>query len=160
MVIQNRLLVTGNLVVSSKQTIQQIFNTCIGLSIRYLFVDFCIMFRSVGSGRDRPVIDTYQDVTATRAEHFDGRTSIYFTRPRTGRDPPPVDIALDHPVYLLWAFGPLDTSNPLLPNYHGFQNRGWSMVNFPSAAECPSIGKNFAAIFMGTGYAILCCTPC
>ena len=138
--------------ISSNQTIQRTFNTCIGFIYAvFVFVLLCTMFRSVGSIRARPVIDSYQDVTATRAEHFDGRTTIYFTRPRTGRDPSPEDIALDDPVFMLWAFGPLNAFNPLEPDYHG-GNRGSSMerIEFPSADECPSIGKNHTVIFMGT----------
>ena len=147
-------LATGNLVVSKPHASKH-SNTCstCDVSIHLPFISelFYALFRSVGANRSEPSVDPNQDVTMTRAEHIDGRTIIYFTRARITSDPSPVDIALDHPVYMLWAVGPITSFNPPVIGMHGGTDRGSSMerVEFPSAAECPFIGKNHTVAFSG-----------
>ena len=107
---------------------------------------FCAMFRWVGSERILPSLDPVQDLMNTTVERVDGRAMISFTRARVTSEVAPIDIALDHPVYLLWAIGNNLNFDPLNIAYHGTVNRGVSfqMIEFPSAAECPPIGKDDA----------------
>ena len=94
-----------------------------------------------------PSIDPIQNLLMTMAEHVDGRTNISFTRPRITNETFPTDIALDHPVYFLWATGGSVSFSPVSIDYHGGQNRGYTLerIALPSATECPP-GKDNESI--------------
>ena len=82
-----------------------------------------------------------------------GRTTISFTRPRVTSESSPTDIALDHPVYFLWAVGGSVNFDSQSIGYH-LANRGRSSqtIELPSAVECPPIGKIDASVFMGAEF--------
>ena len=107
---------------------------------------FCSMFRSVGSERIEPSTDPVQDLMNVIVERVDERGMISFTRARVTSEEPPTDIALNHSIYLLWAIGDNLSFDPLRIAYHGPVNRGASFqrIEFPSAADCPPIGKDEA----------------
>ena len=65
-----------------------------------------------------------------------------FTRARVTADSSPVDVALDKPVFFLWATGSEVDIDSQAINFHGV-NRGASpqMILLPSAIECPFSGK-------------------
>ena len=121
------------------------------------------MCRWVGGSRGTPSVDANQDVMMTMAEQVNGQTTISFTRPRVTGDSAPTDLSLDGAVYFLWA-----TGNEI--NYFANQagsiayhqaSRGASnqMIQLPSAAECPPVGKRIIllscpsthAVFVHTG---------
>ena len=81
-----------------------------------------------------------------------------FTRARNTGDSQ-ADLTLDMTTHLLWATGPLLDINQQTINYHGnaMPNcRGLAgMVTFPTAAECPAIGKNVGFDTVG-GLAVFC----
>ena len=108
----------------------------------FWIVHACTMCRHVTDSRTTPLVDANQDVVMTMAEQVEGETTIAFTRTRITSDSPSIDVALDIPVFFLWATGTqvdLSTQNIF---YHG-SNRGVSsqMILLPSATECPFSGK-------------------
>ena len=94
-----------------------------------------------------PSVDLNQDVIAPSSEQMDRPITFRFTRARVTGDMPPVDVALNDSVYLLWALAPNNNLNPNDPNsivQHDTNTRGVSeqTIRFPSAADCPAIGES------------------
>ena len=120
---------------------------------------FCIMSRYAQT-QTFPVVDASQDVTMTMIEEVGGRTTMYFTRARDTGDSEQ-DLTLDETTRLLWATGDVNDINQQTINYHGnaaSNRRGVSgEITFPTAAECPVVGKNVGFAAMG-GLAVF--APC
>ena len=85
----------------------------------------------------------------TMAEQVNGLTTIAFTRIRVTEDSFPIDVPLNDPVYVLWAIGTDNDQTEQRINYHA-TNRGLSsqLISFPSAVDCPFIGKNNCMLLM------------
>lgn len=77
---------------------------------------------------------------------------MYFTRARDTGDSGD-DLTLDETTRLLWATGTVNDINQQTINYHGdasTNRRGVSgEISFPTAAECPVVGKNVGFATMG-----------
>ena len=103
-----------------------------------------------------------QDVTMTMIEEVGGQTTMSFTRARVTGDSAN-DLDLDVPTRLLWATGTVANINLQTINYHGDANtnrRGVSdEITFPSAADCPVIGKNVGFATM-SGLAMIALCAC
>ena len=113
-----------------------------GLNALFLSGLFCTtMCRWVGQNREAPFVDDNQDVMMTMAEEVNGRTTISFTRARVTHDSSPIDVALDHPVFFLWATGPVTDFSRQSIGIHIRRGISSQMIELPSAAKCPSRGK-------------------
>ena len=111
----------------------------------------------MSGSRVAPTVDDHQDITVTLLEQVEGQTTMAFTRARVTGDPSPVDVPLDHPVHILWAYGSADLVHFETQSifYHGI-NRGstYDKISLPSAEQCPFHGT-IKACFVWCVYACM-----
>ncbi len=99
-----------------------------------------------------PAVDTQNDLTLLSASETNGTTQIRFERPLATGDGNDLDLT-QGPVYLLWALGPEDITDPTQAAYH-LSNRGVSAgkIDFKvSAVPLPGAVWLFGPALSGLG---------